>query len=202
VDTTRPLGALFLVVCAGFLAWSLGARRPLAWRSWSFSPPSGRMLLLQLPLTALDWVLAAGVLFALLQEGHGISFWAAFGVFMASEALGMISHVPGGLVVFESVVLHLCPRTSRRRSSSARCSSAAPSTTSSLVSARSCSWRSGGLQRHRLAVLERWFAPLGEALVPRVLPDVPRRKRAALTGSLPAGGAAWPGCATSCRCRW
>ena len=48
VDTTRPLGALFLVLCAGFLAWSLGARRPLAWRSWSFSPPSGRMLLLSL----------------------------------------------------------------------------------------------------------------------------------------------------------
>jgi len=70
-------------------------------RTWRL--PGLRLMLLQLPITALDILAAASVLYLLLPEAP------AFGVFvlvyLLALAAGVLSHVPGGVGVFEAVLL-------------------------------------------------------------------------------------------------
>ena len=60
---------------------------------------------------ALDWVLAAAVLYVLLPAAPGLSASrSSLGVFLLAQVAGLVSHVPAGLGVFETVmVLLLAP---------------------------------------------------------------------------------------------
>ena len=66
--------------------------------------PSFRLALAQLALSMLDWALATAVLYALLPAG-GPSFGVLLGAFLAAQLIGMVSQVPGGVGVFEGVML-------------------------------------------------------------------------------------------------
>ena len=61
----------------------------------------------QLALSCLDWTLAATVLWVLLPAGR-VEFLSFAGAFMTAQVLGLVSHVPGGLGVFETVLVVLC----------------------------------------------------------------------------------------------
>ena len=65
--------------------------------------PGGRLSLLQLLITALDVSAAAGVLYLLLPEAP--PFGAFLLVYLLALAAGVLSHVPGGVGVFEAVLL-------------------------------------------------------------------------------------------------
>jgi phosphatidylglycerol lysyltransferase len=66
--------------------------------------PSASLALQQLLISAVDVVAAAAALWFLLPAG-AIAFPAFVGFFALAIALGVISHVPGGLGVFEAVML-------------------------------------------------------------------------------------------------
>jgi hypothetical protein len=61
--------------------------------------------LLQVVTAALDWLIAGGVLYALLPTSAHISFPGFFGIYILGQLAGVISNVPGGLGVFETVLL-------------------------------------------------------------------------------------------------
>lgn len=105
----RPLGALLLALLAAYLVLAaLGTR--VAIRGYRIELPSLRMAVAQVLSSSLDWVLAAAVLFVLLPP-RSTSFAAFFAIFLAGQIVGHASHVPGGLGVFESVLLFfLTPR--------------------------------------------------------------------------------------------
>ena len=68
-----------------------------------------RIALAQLLLSAVDWALAGAVLYVLLPPS-ALPFLAVLGVFLVAILLGMASHVPGGVGVFEGLmVLLLAP---------------------------------------------------------------------------------------------
>ncbi len=65
--------------------------------------PGLRLTLLQLVITALDVALAATVLYLLLPEAP--PFGAFLLVYLLALAAGVLSHVPGGVGVFEAILL-------------------------------------------------------------------------------------------------
>ncbi|WP_028696849.1 bifunctional lysylphosphatidylglycerol flippase/synthetase MprF [Pseudomonas cremoricolorata] len=65
--------------------------------------PSGRLAVLQLLITALDVAAAATVLYLLLPEAP--PFGAFLMVYLLALAAGVLSHVPGGVGVFEAILL-------------------------------------------------------------------------------------------------
>ncbi len=67
--------------------------------------PSPALSLGQIAVTATDWLLAAAVLWVLLPDQMHITYPHFLGIFMLGQGLGMVSHVPGGLGVFETVLL-------------------------------------------------------------------------------------------------
>ncbi len=103
----RPLGALNLTLVAGYVAWCALRRRPIILRGQSIPVPSPALAGFQLLVAALDWSLAGSVLYALLPAGHGLAFLPFLGVFLIAQVAGLVSHVPGGLGVFESVLVLL-----------------------------------------------------------------------------------------------
>jgi phosphatidylglycerol lysyltransferase len=99
-------GWLLILACAAYLVAAAARRTPLRFVGFELPFPSFRMALAQLGVSALDWLLAAGVLFVLLPQGR-VPFLAVLGAFLSAQLLGLVSHVPGGLGVFEGLMVVL-----------------------------------------------------------------------------------------------
>jgi len=101
----RPIGALLLgVLVAYFIMAALQTRVTI--RGFRVELPSLKMAVAQVASSSLDWVVAAAVMYALMPP-NAPSFTAFFAVYVAGQAAGHASHVPGGVGVLESVVLLL-----------------------------------------------------------------------------------------------
>lgn len=105
--SVHPLGIVFLVLTCGYLLASLGLKRSLRIRSWSISLPSFDIAVGQIILSSIDWGLAVAVLYALLPSTAHLSYPAFFGIYLLGQIAGLISYIPGGLGVFETVILLL-----------------------------------------------------------------------------------------------
>jgi uncharacterized membrane protein YbhN (UPF0104 family) len=98
------LGLACLAALGGYMAMIL-RRRPLVLGRWQLRVPAPALALGQLAVTSLDWLLAAAALYVLLPDQVRVSYPAFLGLFLLGQAAAMISHVPGGLGVFETVLL-------------------------------------------------------------------------------------------------
>ncbi len=104
---SRLLGLLLLLLPVSYVLLGVLRRRPLVWRSWELPMVRPRLALPQLAVGALDWVMAGAVLATLLPLNDGVGFGLVLGVFLIAQIAGLLSHIPGGLGVFESVTLLL-----------------------------------------------------------------------------------------------
>ncbi len=94
-----------LVLATAFLVFCATRRQALALGPVSIEPPGPALILTQIALTTTDVLAAAAVLWVLLPP-TGIGFLAFAAVFAAAIGLGVLSHVPGGLGVFEVAILY------------------------------------------------------------------------------------------------
>ena len=99
------VGVLVLGAIAAYVV--VPAIRPVTIQMpfWSLRLPSARTAAAQTLLGAIDLMLMSAVIYVLLPTNIGTDFFAYLGVFAAALAAGVISHVPGGIGVFESVML-------------------------------------------------------------------------------------------------
>jgi phosphatidylglycerol lysyltransferase len=107
--SARPLGVLLLLVLCAYLLGSLLRKKPLSILGWEFPLPPLRLSLFQITVSSLDWILAGSVLYVLLPRSVHISFAIFVTAYMLGQIAGLVSQIPGGLGVFESVVVMLLP---------------------------------------------------------------------------------------------
>ncbi|MDB4871785.1 MAG: hypothetical protein JWL97_2789 [Gemmatimonadales bacterium] len=107
VSTLRPLGILCLLLIGGYLVLSTTRYKTFRLFEWEFPVPSIRLALAQLGVAIVDWTAAGAVLYVLLPSGYRLSFLPVLGVFLIAQFAGILSHVPGGLGVFEAIVVML-----------------------------------------------------------------------------------------------
>ncbi len=72
-----------------------------------FNPPTIRVLLTQIAVATMDWVLAGVIPYVLLSHRSDLSYFSFLSVFLFAQILQIVSHVPGGVGVFEGSVLVL-----------------------------------------------------------------------------------------------
>src|SRR5579883_556384 len=106
-SSVRPLGILLLVLVIAYLLGCLWLRGSLRIGSRRFSLPTADVALAQIIISSIDWALAVGVLYVLLPPTTHLSYPAFFGIYLLGQIAGLISYVPGGLGVFETVMLLL-----------------------------------------------------------------------------------------------
>lgn len=105
----QALGVLLLALIAAYALWSLAGPRQIELRGWALRAPSPSVALPQIVLAIVDLGLSALVLWVLLPAGHSVGLLAFAGAYSTAVVAGVISHIPGGLGVFESLIVLALP---------------------------------------------------------------------------------------------
>ena len=105
----RTWGFVFLGIVVVYFLLITRQRQPIRWRGEEFPLPSINVSLGLIIFSFIDWALAAAVLYVLLPEKFPLGFPRFFGIYVLALTAGVISTVPGGLGVFETVILFLRP---------------------------------------------------------------------------------------------
>lgn len=108
--TMVAFGAACILAGCLYVAWSMARRPSIRLGGIALEPPRLWIPFAQLVVACLEWSFASAALYWLMPAGIGIDYWHFIGVFVIAYLSGMISHVPGGLGVFESVVILLLPK--------------------------------------------------------------------------------------------
>src|SRR5699024_9757111 len=100
----RVLGVSLLLMVIGYLLASAKLKKEYSLWNWSFNFPSLSLAIKQTAIASADWLMAASVLYVILPFGE-INFFSFVGVYLLAQIAGLFSQVPGGLGVFESIML-------------------------------------------------------------------------------------------------
>ena len=109
VSSAYLIGVAATLVGSIYLAWSLAKRPTISLKGVMLPPPRLQIVLIQFCAASVEWGFAAGALYFLLPVHGGLDYWHFIGIFVIAYVSGMISQVPGGLGVFEAVLLLLLP---------------------------------------------------------------------------------------------
>jgi phosphatidylglycerol lysyltransferase len=103
------IGLLLLAAVCAYALWASLARGTLEIRGWALRAPGPAIGLTQIALGVLDLSLSCAVLWSLLPVSAHVRYVTFLGVYAAAVIAGIISHVPGGVGVFEAVILLTLP---------------------------------------------------------------------------------------------
>jgi len=107
ISSTRPIGFLFIFLVVSYCVLSALRQKPFQIMGRELALPSISLFLIQMTVALLDWILAGSVLFVLLPAMPEMSFFGFLNIFLLAQLAGLMSQVPGGLGVFETVALLL-----------------------------------------------------------------------------------------------
>ena len=105
----RALGAAIFIIILGYLLLTQRVKRPLHIRGNDFRLPPFHISLGQIAVASVDLCLAAASLYVLLPADIPLHFISFVGLYVLAIQSGVISNVPGGVGVFESVLIQLLP---------------------------------------------------------------------------------------------
>lgn len=108
-----PEGLLFaaaglLALLLGGYLWASWRRQPVRLGRWRLTTPGPRTTAWQLVLGLLDILFAAAIFWLLLPDG-AMPFTRYMALYMLTIVGGVITHVPGGIGVFEAMMLLFFP---------------------------------------------------------------------------------------------
>ena len=108
-------GVALLAGVAGYL-WLVCTRHaPLRFRHFEIPVPKPKVAFAQIGVSCVDMLFACSVLFVLLPREASLRIFTFAGVYLIALAAGAISNVPGGIGVFEFVLLLLLPAVPKDR---------------------------------------------------------------------------------------
>ncbi|MCL8025018.1 bifunctional lysylphosphatidylglycerol flippase/synthetase MprF [Nocardioides bruguierae] len=101
------LAVAVLAPVVGYLLWSRLGRRPLTVKGHELARPGYGLAVTQVALSTVEVALMAAALWFLLPVGLDVAFVPFVAAFAIATVVGLVSNVPGGVGVFESVLLVL-----------------------------------------------------------------------------------------------
>jgi phosphatidylglycerol lysyltransferase len=105
-----------LLAAVGAYLWLVCTRHaPLRFRKIEIPVPRPRVAFAQIGISCIDMLCATSVLYVLLPREAAMSFGAFAAIYLIALAAGAISNVPGGIGVFEFVLLLLLPSVPKDR---------------------------------------------------------------------------------------
>ena len=103
-DALRGLGALLWGAAAAYVA-AAGAKTPLTILRRPIPRPGPMLAVAQILLSGADTGCAAAILYTFLPTTPGLSYAHVLGIYLAAFAGGLICALPGGVGVFDSLLL-------------------------------------------------------------------------------------------------
>ena len=105
----RLNGIALLAVGLIYLGAAAIRQRPIRLGRFSMRLPSFGSGLLQVALASVDLALAGGVVYVLMPPDADVTYRTFLGIYVLASAAAILSHVPGGLGVFETVIVVMLP---------------------------------------------------------------------------------------------
>ena len=103
------LGLVIIAAFGAYIGWIGSSRKAVNWSGYEISLPGPFSTVAQLASGVGDMVCASAALYLLLPSDPGTGYPIFLGLFAAAITLGLLSHVPGGIGVFESIMLLAVP---------------------------------------------------------------------------------------------
>ena len=103
------IGTGVLLAIAAYIAWVAIAPRRVRVQGFRLSLPGPLVTIGQMGLGVIDLCAAAGVLYVLLPDHTPIDFPSFAATYVLGCILGIASHAPGGIGVFEATMLKFVP---------------------------------------------------------------------------------------------
>jgi uncharacterized membrane protein YbhN (UPF0104 family) len=103
------IGVAALAAVALYVLLAAHVRKPLRIRHWSIEMPPLRLALAQIVIGPINFACVAACLYHALAALADVSYLAVAAVYVTANVTALMSHVPGGLGVIETVVLYLLP---------------------------------------------------------------------------------------------
>ena len=103
--STRIIGVFFLILLCFYLWLTFTWKKPIKFKEWEFSLPRPIVIVPQIVISMADWVLAGSVLYLLLPNSSDLTWFGFMGIYMLAQLSGMASQLPGGIGVFETVII-------------------------------------------------------------------------------------------------
>jgi uncharacterized membrane protein YbhN (UPF0104 family) len=107
------LGAGVLAPLAAYLVWVSIKPRQRKIQGFRLELPGLRLTSRQVVLGVTDLGAASGTLFVLLPAHHGLDYFTFASIYCFASILGIASHAPGGIGVFEATMLKTVPSPSQ-----------------------------------------------------------------------------------------
>ena len=151
----RLVGSLVLAATFAGLAFMQRPERVLRLWRWSLPLPTAPQALAQIGIAAFDLAAASAALWVLLPDPGAVPFAALFLGYALAIVVALVSHVPGGIGVFESVILATLPTVDR------------PGLFAALIAYRAIYYLLPLLVAATLVAVRegaRWRLPLGRAI--------------------------------------
>ncbi|MDI9846887.1 lysylphosphatidylglycerol synthase domain-containing protein [Rhodoblastus sp. 17X3] len=113
VNLNRLIGFGMLAAIGFYLYWVSARPRRARWQGLSLELPGLGLSLGQIALGVMDLCSAAAVLYVLLPSHEGVDFFTFAAIYVFACLLGIVSHAPGGIGVFEATMLKVLPSPSQ-----------------------------------------------------------------------------------------
>jgi uncharacterized membrane protein YbhN (UPF0104 family) len=104
----RTVGAVLSSLGFAYMAFAFSGRSSITIGRWQLPSPGRRVALMQLFVASVDWLVMAAII-TLLLPGSGPGYFSVLRTLLIAQVAGMLSQVPGGLGVFESMMVTLTP---------------------------------------------------------------------------------------------
>jgi phosphatidylglycerol lysyltransferase len=103
------VGAAILAAILAYVVYVSSRRRVVTVEGWSLPLPGGRVTVIQILLGVFDVCAGAGALYVLLPGEAPTPFLTFDVIYVLAAVLGVASHAPGGIGVFEATILLALP---------------------------------------------------------------------------------------------
>lgn len=112
VDLNITIGLGVLAAVIAYLMFVAKGRRRVRWQKFRLELPGAGVTFGQMLLGAIDVCAGAAALYVLLPPDHGMAFMTFAAVYVFAVMLGIASHAPGGIGIFEATMLKAIPNAS------------------------------------------------------------------------------------------
>jgi glycosyltransferase 2 family protein len=103
------LGLACLAAALGYVALSAWRRKPFKVNRWTVQMPPLRLAIGQVVIGPVNFAFVAGCLYHALAAAGDVTYLEVAAVYVIANVTSLITHVPGGLGVIETVVSYLLP---------------------------------------------------------------------------------------------
>jgi uncharacterized membrane protein YbhN (UPF0104 family) len=104
----RCVGVVFLFLI-GIYLYFCGIRKRLKIKQKTLLFPRLTTSISQIAIFSLDWAIAAAILYCLIPNYPGQTYFDFFSIYLLAMTTSIMSNVPGGIGIFETAIIFLLP---------------------------------------------------------------------------------------------